>query len=90
MIWTKTIKNKIVEFQAQFEPFIPQLELSLQANEFMFEFAFNLCNLFAAEFSWTRKVSHAGIRTDSALFGFHIRTEYVDRRHWDYNHNTWE
>jgi hypothetical protein len=89
MFWTKTIRNKIVELQIQFESILPQFELSLQANEYTFGFAFNVCNLFALDFNWTRKVSHAGIRTDFALFGLHIRTEFVDRRHWDYKLNRW-
>ena len=89
MLWTKTIRNKIVELQVQFESILPQLELSLQANEYTFGFAFNVCNLFALDFNWTRKVSHAGIHTDFALFGLHIRTEFVDRRHWDYKLNHW-
>ena len=32
MIWTKTIRNKIMELQVQFEPILPQLECNLQVN----------------------------------------------------------
>ena len=90
MIWTKTIRNKIMELQVQFEPILPQLECNLQVNEYLYLIAFNICNLFVFDFSWSRKVSHAGIRTDFALFGLHIRTEFVDKRHWNDNYNTWE
>lgn len=90
MFWTKTFGNKVAEIQVQFEPVLPQFELSTHINEYLVGFAFNLLNLFSLEFDWSRRVDHAGINIDIAIFGFHIRTAFIDRRHWDYKLKKWE
>ena len=64
MYWTKTINNKVIEFQAGFEPVLPQLEISFQINEKIFDFAVNILNIFSFEISKTRKVDHAGVNID--------------------------
>lgn len=88
MYWTKTIKNKVIEFQAGFEPVLPQFETSFLINEKMFDFAVNILNIFSLGISRTRKVDHAGVNIDIALFAFHFRIWY-DKRHWDWKNNKW-
>lgn len=89
MYWTKTIKNKVIEFQAGFEPVLPQLETSFHINEKIFDFAVNILNIFSFGISRTRKVDHAGVNIDIALFTFHFRMDWYDRRHWDWKNNKW-
>lgn len=90
MYWTKTIRNKVIEFQAGFEPVLSQLEISFHINEKIFDFAVNILNIFSLEITRTRKVDHAGVNIDIALFAFHFRVAWYDKRHWDWKNNTWE
>jgi hypothetical protein len=89
MYWTKNFKNKTIELQLQFEPILPQFETSITLNEHVQFIAFNLLNVFAFEFTHTCKVDHAGGDLNIALFGFHFRMNWYDRRHWDYKLNRW-
>lgn len=89
MYWTKTIKNKVIEFQVGFEPVLPQLETSFLINEKMFDFAINILNIFSFGISRTRKVDHAGVNIDIAVFAFHFRIWY-DKIHWDWKNGCWK
>ena len=89
MYWTKTIKNKVFELQAGFEPVLPQLETSFQINEKVFDFAINILNIFSLEILRTRKIDHAGVNIDIALFAFHVRVDWYDIRHWNWKDGKW-
>lgn len=65
-------------------------EVSLSKNKFFSielikdsAYLINLC------FIWSRKIDHAGIEIGLGLFGFEVNLSIKDKRHWDYEKNTW-
>lgn len=89
MYWNKTFNNKELEIQLQFETLLPQLEISFHLNEMIFNLALNILNIFAFEITRTRKIDHAGINIDIALFAFHFRLSLYDIRHWNWKNGQW-
>jgi hypothetical protein len=46
--------------------------------------------LITADFSFTRKQDHAGVRAMIGLLGFEVELHFYDTRHWDNERNDWE
>lgn len=47
-------------------------------------------NLVTAEFHWTVKQDHAGIRLSIGLFCYELAIQCYDNRHWDDEKNQWK
>ena len=47
-------------------------------------------SLFAFEFRWDRKQSHAGLEWHNEILRWHFRIAVYDIRHWDYDKGEWE
>lgn len=56
---------------------------------FEFEILRDNYYLLEAEFSWTTKRDHAGIKATFGIFGYIISGNIYDSRHWDYENNRW-
>lgn len=57
----------------------------------IFEIDFNLLgSIFHFNFSWTRKMDHAGPSIEFTILGLFMNFKIYDNRHWDYDNNDWE
>lgn len=54
------------------------------------EFACHPRTLFSVGFSLTFKQSHSGFNFNFGFFGYLMKFDIYDNRHWDYVNNCWE
>lgn len=56
-----------------------------------FEIIRHSYDLFEVAINFTvRGQDHAGLRLSLALFGYSVKLDIYDSRHWDYDNNCWE
>lgn len=64
--------------------------LQLAGYDTLFEVSIWLFGLFEFRLDWTRRQDHAGVSFLITILWFHFQISYIDRRHWNYDTDTWE